>query len=56
MAADASCWCTPIHHSGLAAMLSGALIAATAITRTCPLSELLGIDTSKGYFHVRVRF
>jgi len=32
---------------GLAAMVGGALISETAITRTCPLNELLGIDTSK---------
>ena len=30
---------------GLAAMVSGALITETAMTRTCPLNELLGIDT-----------
>ena len=30
---------------GLTAMLAGALIAETAITRVCPLNALLGIDT-----------
>lgn len=31
---------------GLAAMLAGALVAETAITRVCPLNELLGVDTA----------
>lgn len=30
---------------GLAAMLGGALIVESAITRVCPLNHLLGIDT-----------
>ncbi len=30
---------------GLMAMMAGALITETAITRTCPLNELVGIDT-----------
>lgn len=34
--------------AGLAAMISGALIAETAITRTCPLNALLGLDTRAG--------
>ena len=33
--------------SGLLAMVSGALILESAITRTCPLNALLGIDTSR---------
>ena len=33
---------------GLAAMISGALITETAITRTCPLNEVMGIDTTGG--------
>jgi hypothetical protein len=32
---------------GLAAMLGGAMISETALTRTCPLNGLLGIDTRK---------
>jgi hypothetical protein len=32
---------------GLAAMIGGAMISETALTRTCPLNELLGIDTNK---------
>lgn len=31
--------------AGLAAIVSGALMIETAITRVCPLSALLGIDT-----------
>ncbi len=31
----------------LAAMISGALIIESAITRTCPLNALLGIDTTR---------
>jgi hypothetical protein len=31
--------------SGLVTMVAGALVTETAITRTCPLNELLGIDT-----------
>jgi hypothetical protein len=31
--------------AGLAAMISGALIIESAITRVCPLNALLGIDT-----------
>jgi hypothetical protein len=30
---------------GLATMIAGALIIESAITRTCPLNALLGIDT-----------
>nr|MBP7322461.1 DUF2892 domain-containing protein [Deltaproteobacteria bacterium] len=33
------------RFAGLAAMISGALLTETAITKTCPLNELLGIDT-----------
>ena len=32
---------------GLAAMLAGALIAETALTRVCPLNEALSIDTAR---------
>ena len=32
---------------GLLAMLSGALIAETAITRVCPLNEALGVDSAR---------
>ena len=32
---------------GLLAMLSGALITKTAITRVCPLNELAGVDTAR---------
>jgi hypothetical protein len=32
--------------AGLATMISGALITETAITRTCPLNELLGVETT----------
>ena len=35
--------------AGLAAMISGALITETAITRTCPLNELFGVDTRRLY-------
>ena len=38
---------------GLAAMLGGALISETAITRTCPLNELLGVDTTSRDITVR---
>ena len=38
--------------SGLLAMLAGALITETAITRVCPLNEALGIDTAR---RVRLR-
>jgi hypothetical protein len=31
---------------GLSVMLAGALTTETAITRTCPLNEFLGIDTT----------
>ncbi len=31
---------------GLLALLGGALITETAITRVCPLNEALGIDTA----------
>ncbi len=33
--------------AGLLAMLGGALIAETAITRVCPLNELVGVDTAR---------
>ena len=32
---------------GLLAMLGGALITETAITRVCPLNEAMGIDTAR---------
>ena len=32
---------------GLLAMLGGALIAETAITRVCPLNEVAGVDTAR---------
>ncbi|HEU0012697.1 MAG TPA: DUF2892 domain-containing protein [Longimicrobium sp.] len=32
--------------AGLLAMLGGALITETAITRVCPLNEALGVDTA----------
>jgi hypothetical protein len=32
---------------GLLAMIGGALLAETAITRVCPVNELLGIDTAR---------
>lgn len=31
---------------GLLALLGGALITETAITRVCPINEALGIDTA----------
>lgn len=31
--------------AGIAAMIGGALITETALTKTCPLNELLGMDT-----------
>jgi hypothetical protein len=31
--------------AGLAAMIGGALVIESAITRVCPLNALLGIDT-----------
>ena len=31
---------------GLLALLGGALITETAITRVCPLNEVLGVDTA----------
>jgi hypothetical protein len=33
------------HLPGLAAIVSGALIAESAITRVCPVNRLLGLDT-----------
>ena len=33
--------------AGLAAMIFGALIIESAITRTCPLNAFLGIDTTE---------
>jgi hypothetical protein len=33
--------------AGLAAMVGGALIVESAITRVCPLNALLGIDTRR---------
>jgi hypothetical protein len=38
---------------GLAVMMGGGLISETAITRTCPLNELLGIDTTTRDITVR---
>jgi len=32
---------------GLLAMLGGALITETAVTRVCPLNEVLGVDTAR---------
>lgn len=32
---------------GLLMMMSGAVVAETAITRVCPLNEALGIDTAR---------
>lgn len=32
---------------GLLAMLGGALITETAVTRVCPLNEALGVDTAR---------
>lgn len=37
---------------GLLAMLGGALVTETAITRVCPLNEALGVDTAR---RVRLR-
>jgi hypothetical protein len=31
--------------AGLLAMLAGTLISETALTRTCPLNEVFGVDT-----------
>ena len=31
--------------AGLAAMIAGALVIESAVTRTCPLNALLGVDT-----------
>ena len=31
--------------AGLLAMLAGGLISETAVTRTCPLNEVFGVDT-----------
>jgi len=33
--------------TGLAAMIAGALVTETAVTRTCPLNALLGVDTGR---------
>ena len=33
--------------AGLAAMIAGALVTETAVTRTCPLNALLGVDTAR---------
>lgn len=35
---------------GLLAMIAGALVTETAITRVCPLNEVLGVDTARGRF------
>lgn len=32
---------------GLLAMLAGALVTETAVTRVCPVNEVLGIDTAR---------
>lgn len=32
---------------GLAAMIAGALVTETAITRVCPLNEVVGVDTAR---------
>src|SRR4051794_21110842 len=34
--------------TGVAAIVVGALLAETAITKTCPLNAALGVDTSRG--------
>jgi hypothetical protein len=36
------------HLPGLMAMIAGALIVESAITKTCPMNALLGIDTREG--------
>ncbi len=41
--------------AGLAAMIGGALIAESAVTRTCPLNEALGIDTRRKTRSVRLQ-
>jgi hypothetical protein len=33
---------------GLIAMMGGALITETAVTRVCPLNRMLGLDTRRG--------
>lgn len=33
--------------AGLAAMIGGALVTETAVTRVCPLNEALGVDTAR---------
>ena len=40
---------------GIAAMVFGALITESAITKTCPLNALLGIDTRRKTRAVRVQ-
>ncbi|MBE0596891.1 MAG: DUF2892 domain-containing protein, partial [Desulfuromonadales bacterium] len=32
---------------GLMTMIAGALVAETALTKTCPLNQVLGIDTTQ---------
>jgi hypothetical protein len=34
------------HGAGLATMIAGALIAETALTKTCPMNKALGINTA----------
>lgn len=38
---------------GLAAMLAGALVTETAVTRVCPLNEVLGVDTAPALREIR---
>ncbi len=33
------------HRAGLAAMVGGALLVESAVTRVCPLSALFGVDS-----------
>jgi len=40
-----------IDPLGLLALLGGALLAETAVTRVCPLNEALGIDTARRIRH-----
>jgi len=35
---------------GLLAMLAGALVTETAVTRVCPLNEAFGVDTARRDF------
>jgi hypothetical protein len=33
--------------AGLAAMIGGALVTETAVTRVCPVNEVIGVDTAR---------